>query len=166
MLKKNTSKFIITGGFLGYSPLFPGTIGSILGCFFIWYARDIFSSYHNIYVILPIWLLLLIISTLLVHYFITYVVNEHDPSYIIIDEIIAQILIFIFIPITIQTLISGFILFRIFDIFKIFGIKYFENLPGAFGIMLDDIIAGIYTIICLYAFLPIFTLLISKISIN
>lgn len=69
--------------------------------------------------------------------------EEKDPSMIVIDEMVSFIALFCFIPVTVKTIILGFIFFRIFDIFKPFGIAYFEELPGAAGIMLDDLAAAL-----------------------
>ena len=68
---------------------------------------------------------------------------KNDPSEIVIDEFVGCLFTFIAIKINFKTIILGFILFRIFDITKIFGIKRIEKLNGATGILLDDIAAGI-----------------------
>tara|TARA_B100000029_G_scaffold82915_2_gene73930 strand:+ start:12858 stop:13343 length:486 start_codon:yes stop_codon:yes gene_type:complete len=84
--------------------------------------------------------------------------KKEDSQEIVIDEFVGQILPLLFIPVY-ETLflipkfyycIAAFISFRIFDIFKPFPINYVDNnVSGAIGIMLDDIIAGIYTIFLL-----------------
>jgi phosphatidylglycerophosphatase A len=66
-----------------------------------------------------------------------------DPSEIVIDEMVAFIALFCFIPTTLKTIILGFILFRVFDIFKPLGISYCERLPGAAGVMTDDLAAAV-----------------------
>lgn len=75
---------------------------------------------------------------------------QPDPSEIVIDEMVAFIALFCFIPITIKTIILGFILFRLFDIFKPLGISYCERLPGAAGVMADDLAAAVMTNVCLW----------------
>jgi len=67
----------------------------------------------------------------------------NDPSHIVIDEVVGCLITFLFVPITWQSLMIGAVLFRFFDISKWFGIKYFERLQGAWGVMLDDIAAGV-----------------------
>jgi len=84
--------------------------------------------------------------------------NSKDPQEIVIDEVVGQMLPLLAIPIY-ETLyiapkeyycIAAFILFRLFDIWKPFPINYVDkNTEGSLGIMLDDILAGIYTIIIL-----------------
>ncbi len=66
-----------------------------------------------------------------------------DPSEIVIDEVIGCLFAFMGLPLHIISLALGFVFFRIFDIFKIVGIARLEKRPGAWGIMLDDIAAGI-----------------------
>ena len=84
--------------------------------------------------------------------------QENDPQEIVIDEVVGQMLPLLTIPVY-ETLclapkeyycVAAFIFFRLFDIWKPFPINYVENnTSGALGIMLDDVIAGLYTIITL-----------------
>ena len=117
--------------------------------------------------------LLLIISNITVILFITVIIflysfsainnfaNEFksdDPEEIVIDEVVGQMLALLAIPIyetlfplpAVYYYVSAFLLFRLFDIWKPYPIGYVDNnVKGALGIMLDDILAGIYTIIIL-----------------
>lgn len=81
--------------------------------------------------------------------------SAKDPSQIVIDEYIGCLITFSFLPIHYASLIIGFILFRFFDIVKCFGIKSCEKLGGVWGVMLDDIVAGIFANICLHVILLI-----------
>lgn len=78
-----------------------------------------------------------------------------DPSILVTDEWAGQALVFLcliftgYTGITFTILIAGFILFRIFDIWKPFGINRLQNLPGGFGVLADDLLAGFYAFICL-----------------
>ncbi len=78
-----------------------------------------------------------------------------DPGQFVMDEVAGQSVVFIFTIFTFSTtenmiiLLSGFILFRIFDIIKPFGINAAQNLPGKFGILGDDLLAGVYALSCL-----------------
>jgi len=80
-----------------------------------------------------------------------------DPSRMVIDEFAGQAVVFFFIPFSgyfnhdIPLLLAGFILFRIFDITKPLAIKRLQHFPSGFGILLDDLLAGFYALICLYA---------------
>jgi phosphatidylglycerophosphatase A len=78
----------------------------------------------------------------------------YDHSGIVWDEIVGFCLSMVAIPITWWTVSLGFVLFRLFDIAKPWPIWWFErHVPGGLGIMLDDILAAVYTWICLRAWL-------------
>lgn len=68
-----------------------------------------------------------------------------DPDRVVIDEVAGMCVSLLFLPVKIKFIIAGFILFRFFDILKPLGIKKMEKLPGGWGIMFDDVLAGIYT---------------------
>jgi phosphatidylglycerophosphatase A len=72
-----------------------------------------------------------------------------DPSKVVIDEVAGMCVGLLFLPVNVTYLLCGFILFRFFDIVKPLYIKKMEYLPGGWGIMLDDVLAGIYTNILL-----------------
>jgi len=67
-----------------------------------------------------------------------------DPSFVVIDEVAGQLITFFLIPLSWVYLFIGFLLFRAFDILKPFPARRAEELPGGWGIMVDDIVAGIY----------------------
>ena len=76
--------------------------------------------------------------------------NQKDPGIIVIDEVVGVMIALLGVPLTWSTAIIGFFLFRAFDMFKIYPINRFEALPGGWGIMLDDVMAGLYTNIALH----------------
>jgi len=71
-----------------------------------------------------------------------------DPSEVVIDEVAGFLLTMFLLPLSWLTLGLGFILFRIFDIFKPYPIKQAEKLRGGLGIVMDDLVAGIYAHLC------------------
>ena len=71
--------------------------------------------------------------------------NHSDPSQVVIDEIIGQMVCFLWVPVSIVSLIAGFLIFRFFDIVKPFPVRTLERLPGGLGIVFDDVAAGLYT---------------------
>jgi phosphatidylglycerophosphatase A len=76
--------------------------------------------------------------------------DDKDPGYIVIDEVAAQFLTLAAAPLDWRAYLAGFVLFRIFDIWKPFPIRRLERaVPGGLGIMLDDIAAAIYALILL-----------------
>ena len=74
-----------------------------------------------------------------------------DPSRVVIDEVAGMCISLLFIPVTLKYIIIALVLFRFFDIVKPLFIKKMEILPGGWGIMLDDVLAGIYANIALQA---------------
>jgi phosphatidylglycerophosphatase A len=67
-----------------------------------------------------------------------------DPQYVVIDEVAGQLLTFLLVPVKPLNLILGTIFFRVFDMWKPFGIRRLESLKGGMGIMADDLLAGVY----------------------
>ena len=80
--------------------------------------------------------------------------KKNDPGFVVIDETVGQILTFVLVVsfgFSWYTLLCGFALFRFFDIVKIWPASYFDrSVHNAFGVMMDDVIAGIYAAIVLY----------------
>ncbi len=75
--------------------------------------------------------------------------DKKDPGEVVIDEIVGYLITMGLIPLHLIKVIVGFILFRVFDIFKPFPIKRLERIGGGWGIMLDDAIAGLYAALIL-----------------
>jgi len=74
-----------------------------------------------------------------------------DPSKVVIDEVAGMAIGLLFLPVNVKYLLCAFILFRFFDIVKPFYIRKMEDLPSGWGIMADDVLAGVYTNIILQA---------------
>lgn len=132
----------------GYSPFAPGTMGALVGILILflikWQQPDL--QYFT-------WGLLLatIIFTLLGVWSTNELESEwgKDPSKVVVDELIGVWIAVLWIPVETQWLILGFILFRFFDIAKPLGIRKLESIKGGWGVMLDDVGAGIYANIVL-----------------
>lgn len=132
-------RFLASGFFAGYSPVAPGTVGSLVGILAYFFLRDV--SYTAYAVIL--------ILTLIAGVFIAgeaeKIYKTKDSSHIVIDEIAGVFFTFLFLPAGVSLLIAGFAAFRFFDILKPFPIRLIdEKLRGGWGIMLDDVLAGVY----------------------
>jgi len=87
-----------------------------------------------------------------------------DPSAAVIDEVLGMTLTMMAAPITLETLTIGFVLFRVFDVLKVWPGRRLERMHGGWGIMMDDVLAGVYAALGLQAILwvwpePRFTLL-------
>lgn len=136
--------FLATGFFVGTIPFAPGTFGSIIGlpvCFLI--------SRLNIFLSL-LWTLLFIFFAIWVAGAAVRILNKEDPGEIVIDEIAGLIVTFAGVPFTVKTAIVGFVIFRAFDILKPFPIRTLEErVAGGPGVVLDDVMAGIYSNIIL-----------------
>ena len=136
--------------YFGYIKWAPGTIGSLLALLVIIYLKKILNDFG--FVIIFFFLLILAIKFIEIY---SNSINQHDAKEVIIDEFLGIYLIIIFSNHytsfnEIINLFLIFILFRIFDILKPFPINWVDkNIKNSYGIILDDIIAGIYTIIIL-----------------
>jgi phosphatidylglycerophosphatase A len=69
----------------------------------------------------------------------------HDSSKVVIDEVAGMMITLLWVPVDLKYALIGFILFRFFDILKPLGIKSAERLPGGWGVMADDVLAGAYS---------------------
>ncbi len=79
--------------------------------------------------------------------------GSKDPQFVVIDEVAGQLIALIAVPITWKCLLAGFILFRGFDIVKPTPVRSLERLPEGSGIVLDDVAAGLYALLCMHALL-------------
>lgn len=142
---KKLNSFIATSGGIGYLPLAPGT----------WAAGALAILWFFVCQKFPdtiIWQVLLVSLLIIVGVYVSgklITEKEKDPSYVVIDEVAGMAVTLLFIPSTWQNFAVGFILFRFFDILKPLGIKRMEKMRKGWGIMLDDILAGIYSSIVL-----------------
>jgi len=136
--------FIATGFYSGYLPKAPGTWGSLVGLI-------LFFLLHNLS--LEIYLAV-VAGVFLIGTFAAgeaeKIMDRQDPGLVVIDEIVGMLITMIAIPATPLAMALGFILFRIFDIWKPFPVGFIDQrFHGGLGIMLDDIVAGIYSLIIL-----------------
>ena len=135
---------IATGFYAGYLPKAPGTWGSLVGL-------ALFYLLHTLS--LPVYLSvvagLFAVGSLAAGE-AEKILDNRDPGVVVIDEIVGMLIAMIAVPMTPLTLALGFILFRIFDIAKPFPVNFFDQrFHGGLGIMLDDVVAGIYSLIIL-----------------
>lgn len=150
----SASILFLSAGGLGFLPKMPGTYGSLGGLVL---ALIIPSLWLGI-----VTCALLLFSILLIdHLMKKGTIDQSDPSWIVIDEVVGQMIPFIFIGTSSWFLIFlSFILFRFFDISKIGWVGKIERLcektPNtyALGIMMDDVVAGFFTagIVCFLSF--------------
>jgi phosphatidylglycerophosphatase A len=148
-----TKKLITTCFYLGYLPLIPGTFASVAGLYIYILFRESF------YLLLLVHCLIIILGFLLSGK-TAKLFNRRDPRQIVIDEINGMLIGFLGLSYGHLTsgqdrlfLLSGFIIFRIFDALKPYPANRLQRIGGSLGIMGDDIVAGIYTNIILRALL-------------
>ena len=131
----------------------PGTIASLITCLIFLLLINIF----NFTFIFLITLVIFLYSFMAINNSFD-VFESDDPQEIVIDEVVGQMLTLLAIPIyetlyplpTVYYCVSGFLFFRLFDVWKPYPISYVDNnVRGSLGIMLDDILASVYTIIAL-----------------
>lgn len=147
---RGAAVWIATCGGVGYVPLAPGTAGSAL-------AVVLVAAAGTIPLARPCFRVLLIFSALSIFLIGAWAARgaeksfaNTDPPQVVIDEVAGQILTLVALPgATWKWLLTGFILFRAFDIIKPFPAGRAERLAGGWGIMLDDMIAGAYSALVL-----------------
>jgi phosphatidylglycerophosphatase A len=79
--------------------------------------------------------------------------GSKDPQFVVIDEVAGQLITLIAVPLAWKTFLAGFILFRVFDMWKPFPIRHLERLPEGTGIVVDDLGAGLYALIVMHLLL-------------
>ena len=138
-------RLIYTGLGLGLAPKAPGTFGTILGLPLYW----LFSGLSW-----P-WYLLASLSIFLVGWWASQKaeidLGRHDAPEVVIDEVAGYLVTMILVPISLSAMALGFVFFRFFDILKPWPVSWADKkVPGALGVMLDDILAGIYACLSLH----------------
>lgn len=144
------AKIISTFFGVGYFPKAPGTMGSLAALIVYWVCPEI-NSLQLVMIILGITGIGIVSATLTENEMKSKFGKDKgiDPGIIVIDEVIGMLIALIAVPKATIFLIAAFILFRIFDIAKPYPIRRIEKLQGGWGIVFDDVIAGIYANIVL-----------------
>jgi phosphatidylglycerophosphatase A len=150
---KSVSDFLVkaTGSvfFVGYLPLVPGTFGSILGAVLFYLLQGLSGLTYFLF-ILGITVLGLATCGRMEK-----LLNKKDPGCIVIDEVAGMLLALSFMPCDFKIIFLAFLIFRILDTLKPYPAARLQDLPGAVGVMGDDLIAGIYTNIVLQIILKL-----------
>jgi len=130
-------KLIASVFYIGYLPIAPGSIGSFAALFFYNFVKD------NP-VAMGLSIVVCFILGLLTAGRVESLLDDKDASEIIIDEFTGMLIALYLLPATMGYVVSAFLLFRFFDIVKPKPINRLEELGGSLGIMLDDVMAGVY----------------------
>lgn len=158
---------------VGYGPIAPGTWGSAVGvgiyvgvawfetampsagsgAGFISFIALAFRSLaaHHTFVVNSVLLVAFCLAGIWASGRSIPLLGSSDPSEAVVDEVMGQLITFCFIPFGLSWpfLVAGFLLFRLFDIWKPYPVHTLEMLPGGLGVCADDIVAGVYAGICL-----------------
>lgn len=146
------SAFLATGFGAGLSPVAPGTAGSLVGlviAWLLWSHAGILGS--------PVGLLMSGLAVGLLGVAVSgpvcRVLGAEDPGCIVIDEISGQLIACagvarMAVP-PLWAWVAAFVLFRIFDVVKPLGIRRIQRLPGGWGVVVDDVLGGLYAALVL-----------------
>ncbi|MEZ6050766.1 MAG: phosphatidylglycerophosphatase A [Planctomycetaceae bacterium] len=136
---------LATGLGFGRSRWAPGTVGSLWGPLLVWGMQSVGLSGLSWGVTSA----LIILIGVPICGRAARLMEQKDPGSVVWDEIAAFPVVFAFTRVTLTSAVLGFLLFRVFDIIKPWPIRRFEQLPGGWGVMADDLLAGIYASCCL-----------------
>ena len=120
-------------------PVAPGTAGSAAGLALFWVIRSTGSLWLEVVVLLVVTMAGVVAAAAAES---TY--RRRDPGLIVIDEVAGMLVTLLAVPVGIVGAVAGFFLFRLFDIVKPFPARQAERLPGGWGVMADDLVAGLY----------------------
>lgn len=131
-------KFLATGFYTGYSPIIPGTTGSLAGL-----AVYLIPSFEQT----PVISLAIVVGFLFGAYAGAKIEKSagHDPSIVVIDEMVGMWISLLLLPKTLPVVVGAFILFRILDTIKPQPARVIQKKSGGFAIMLDDVVSAVYT---------------------
>ncbi len=130
---------ISTFGYVGYFPVAPGTAGSFAAIAL--YAIVRWAGSPMVYVLVT---LLVLAAGIWAATRSEALLGGKDPGPVVIDEVLGMLITLAFLPFSTAGVIAGFVLFRVFDVIKPWPAGPMERLPGGWGVMLDDAMAGVY----------------------
>lgn len=133
---KNKAKFFATLGPIGYLRP-PGTMASIFSLPIVYFVAKQGTLFYLSFTAISLLLSFFIIQKALPCF------KEQDPPQIVLDELVGMLFTFLFVNINVPNLFLGLLWFRTFDILKPAGIRAVEKIGGSYGIVLDDVLAGI-----------------------
>ncbi|MGC8594976.1 MAG: phosphatidylglycerophosphatase A family protein [Candidatus Kryptoniota bacterium] len=131
-------ELVATGLGAGLSPIAPGTAGSLLALIIY-----MIPGFEKIEIIVPAIFIFFIGGSYTAGHLER--VYGHDPSRVVIDEVVAMWISLLILPKKFCFIMAAFVIFRLLDIVKPFPANYFDRKKGGVNIMLDDVICGVYT---------------------
>ena len=139
MIRDRICEWYATCSYVGYLPFAPGTWGSLLACLIVYFSPSLSN---------PIIIALIMAAGIVASDRARGI--EADPGRVVIDEFVGMLVAVAGHSVTFWGLTKGFILFRAFDILKPYPIRKLERLPGGYGIIADDVLAGVYASAALF----------------
>lgn len=143
-MTKQTAYLLATWFKSGLSPKAPGTVGSLCTLPLAW----VLATYTGTIGILIAGIIIFVIGKKATEIVLSDKKNGQDPGFVVIDEVVGQLLSFIFIAhlhINIWMYLFGFAFFRFFDILKPWPVSHYDKkVHSAYGVMMDDVCAGLY----------------------
>ena len=149
---------------VGYIPGAPGTYGSMIAIAFYAILSSSFAAFRysatptssepvvaSIHAVILVALLIFMLLGMWAASRSVELLGNSDASEAVVDEVMGQLVVFLFIPFTSSWLLigAGFLLFRLFDIWKPYPIDDLQSLSGGIGVCADDLLAGVYAGVCL-----------------
>ena len=142
-------KLIGSGFYTGYIPIASGTFGSLAAIIIY-----IIPGFERLEIIIPAIILLFSYGLFVSSKFEK--VYGKDPSQCTVDEVVGTWIALIALPKSFLIVFTTFLIWRVLDIIKPFPARSSEKLPGGFGIMIDDVISGFYTVVIVHLFVYVF----------
>lgn len=137
-MKDHIAEFFSTFCYVGYFPFAAGSLATVIG-----------GLIAGVLVFHPFVVLLLFVIVTALGFLLSsrmeQIAGEKDPSCIVIDEVSGALIAFFMLPLSWPVFMTTFFVFRAFDMWKIYPADVFERRHGGVGVMMDDIVAGIYT---------------------
>lgn len=135
---------IATVGYVGFVPFAPGTFGTAIGLLFFVAMRSVVPPAADLAAVLAAFVVGTWAAGEAERHF-----GRTDPGPVVIDEVLGILITLCWLPVSWGIAVTGFLLFRLFDVIKPYPARRLESAPGGFGIMLDDAMAGLYAHVAL-----------------
>jgi len=136
--------FIASFGYVGFFPFAPGTAGSLAALALFAFVRWVGMPAFEIGMIVVV-----LVAGIWSANGAERALGRKDPGPVVIDEVLGMLITLALLPVSMAGVVLGFLLFRLFDIVKPYPAGRLEHLPGGYGIMLDDAMAGVYAYVVL-----------------
>ena len=135
---KKIAEVIATAFYVGYAPVVPATFGAALGAVVFWFLMPRSIATQSLVTVAVIFLAIVTSGKAEEKY-------GTDGRRIVIDEVAGMFVSLCFLPRSLPVFLAAFVVFRVFDILKPFPANRLQRLPGGWGVVADDVFAGIYT---------------------